>query len=62
MITTDKPQPQSREAMTLPADISRCDNDECPLREKCRRWIERNTGRVVSHFEPQGDECDRMIP
>ena len=48
--------------MTLPADISRCDNDECPLREKCRRWIERNKGRVVSHFEPQGDECEQIIP
>lgn len=32
--------------LTLPADVTRCHADECPERETCQRWVQRESGRV----------------
>lgn len=51
-------------AKHLPNDVSRCDNNKCPLRNECQRFID-NVGSeqvVVSHFEPEDNEtCDNLI-
>ena len=47
--------------MTLPLDIARCmSGAACPLRDTCRRWIERGNGRVMFAPEP-GPYCGHYI-
>jgi hypothetical protein len=43
--------------MALAHDITRCHDASCQSRERCRRWIERNTGHSNMAFslrEPGG--------
>jgi hypothetical protein len=51
----------------------RCRDDGCPEREKCLRWIERNTRGYAtkkvdhspslrSYNKPLGDPCNLRIP
>lgn len=43
-------------------DICRCLNEECPERETCLRWIEREPGEVHSCLNLWGDEpCESKI-
>lgn len=47
----------------LPNDISRCMNKECPLKEKCLRYIDIPEGEVglYSMFKPEGKNCINQI-
>lgn len=42
--------------MTLASDITRCHDDSCQSRERCLRWLERDTGHshAASLREPGG--------
>ena len=48
--------------MNLLNDISRCSNDKCPLKEKCKRWLDRFNGRVITNFQNnQMNGCENQI-
>ena len=49
--------------MTLPNDICRCHDSLCEQREKCLRWLCRETGRVhVGTLKQVGEElCWREL-
>lgn len=48
----------------LPADYCRCNNETCPLRKRCWRWITRldDNAREYAEFKPASDgKCLNMI-
>lgn len=46
-------------------DISRCCNDECPLRETCLRWLDLQHGNEkylsMAIFQPVDGKCEHKI-
>lgn len=49
--------------MTLPHDMARCENDECPLRNKCLRYLDPGREGYQSFTDfPGGEDCDWFIP
>lgn len=50
--------------MNLPADVTRCVNDYCPIRDTCLRWTQKHTGRIFSFLGPDENEqdCDYYLP
>lgn len=48
----------------LPDDIARCHDVECPLRLRCRRWLDRLYGGPrTPHVDTfrTADECERFL-
>lgn len=45
----------------LPADVSRCFNDKCPLKSNCLRYLDRWRGYVISDFKPENGKCENQI-
>lgn len=45
---------------TLLDRVIRCNNDACPVNGKCRRHMERESGKAVQTFGANGD-CSWMI-
>jgi hypothetical protein len=47
--------------------VVRCSNDECVLKDKCRRYKkylsdkENNEKNYTANFAPIGDKCDKQI-
>lgn len=56
--------------MSLPYDVARCNGNNCPSRNHCARYLERNIpkgqeGRFAafdSRREAGADACDSLIP
>lgn len=47
---------------TLPNDISRCINKDCPLKDNCLRWLDKGKGLVwFSEFKPENGICEHQI-
>jgi hypothetical protein len=55
--------------MSLPNDIARCHDEQCQVRERCERWVYRETGdpRTIHcttlrpHWQVFTDPCDHAI-
>lgn len=49
--------------MTLPYDVSRCANADCPKRQTCARWLDPGRpGYQVFCLFKGGDDCPEYIP
>lgn len=52
--------------MTLPFDVCRCQDDACPRRDECLRWMERMKGGprtpYRSDFRNDDGGCDAFVP
>jgi hypothetical protein len=44
-------------------DITKCDNEKCPLKEKCYRWTSKwDEYQAYSHFEPdKKGKCEYQL-
>lgn len=45
----------------LPADVSRCFNEECPLKQQCWRYLDRWHGDIITDFKPENGKCENQI-
>lgn len=45
----------------LPADVSRCFNTTCQLKEYCLRYLDRWHGNVITDFKPENGKCENQI-
>ena len=45
------------------SDITKCQNSDCKLKEKCLRWIASPNQYYQSYtmFEPLNDKCDMFL-
>jgi len=44
--------------MTLPRDIARCWDADCPLRTSCERWLHNTTSNYGMHTSPRAPGSD----
>lgn len=46
---------------TIPRDYARCNDNECPLKNQCLRWLDRYNGYSFVNFQIENGKCNSQI-